>query len=98
MSKYEVNNMNSAIRDDLPPAYSAHHHACLALNRSDRIRLIRFPSAFIGIVRQAILQGWERGIQGENEYAGAYEFKLNGNPWIGHGVESVDSRLLMHVL
>lgn len=63
---------------------------------TDRLRLIRFPQAIIGVVRQALLSSWPRGLQNERYYAGAYEFKLRGNPWRGQWVEAVESRIMMY--
>ncbi len=97
MSKEELNNANMSIAAQFPPAYSHYQHACLTLNLSDRLRLIRFPSAIIDIVRQAILASWHRGLQNEKQYAGAHEFKMSGNPWSGQGVEAVESRTMMYV-
>jgi hypothetical protein len=90
MSKNGWNNP-----DEPPPAYSLHQHACLSLNSSDCFRLIRFPPTMIPIVRQAIIISWPRGIQREEDYSSAYEFKLHGNPWWGQGGEAVPSRILM---
>jgi hypothetical protein len=90
MSKTEWNHP-----DDPPPAYSLHQHACITLNSSDRFRLIRFPPAIIDVIRQAIITSWPRGLQREEDYAGAYEFKLSGNPWWGQGDEATSSRVLM---
>jgi len=98
MSKNELNYANTGIAAELPPSYSAHQHACLTLNWTDRLRLIRFPQAIINFVRQAILTSWHRGLQNEKVYAGAYEFKLSGNPWVGYAVEAVESRIMMYVL
>jgi hypothetical protein len=97
MSKSELNKPSTGIINGFPPAYSRDQHACLTLNRSDRLRLIRFPAAIIDAVRQAILATWRRGIQNEKHYGGAYEFKVGGNPWYGQGVEAVESRILMYV-
>ncbi|CAF1102797.1 unnamed protein product [Rotaria sordida] len=79
----------------LSSASSLHQHACLTLNQSDCLRLIRFPTTIISVVRQAILSSWHRGLQNEKEYGGAYEFKLNGNPWLGQGSVAVESRVMM---
>ncbi|CAF1074027.1 unnamed protein product [Rotaria sordida] len=95
MWKNELNKTSASISNELPPAYSLHQHACLTLNRTDRLRLIRFPTTIINVVRQAILSSWHRGLQNEKEYAGAYEFKLNGNPWHGQGSEAVESRVMI---
>lgn len=67
-------------------------------NRTDRIRLIRFPANVVWAVKAAIEGSWPRGIQNEREVSlGAYEFQLKGNPWTGQGDESVPARVLMCV-
>jgi len=98
MSKSELNYDNTSVAAQFPPSYSLHQHACLTLNWTDRLRLIRFPVAIIDVVRQAILTSWHRGLQNEKSYAGAYEFKFSGNPWFGQGVEAVESRIMMYVV
>ncbi|CAF0781579.1 unnamed protein product [Rotaria sp. Silwood1] len=95
MWKNEQNKTSATNSDDLPPAYSLHQHACLTLNWTDRLRLIRFPTNIISVIRQAIQTSWYPGLQKEKEYAGAYEFKLNGNPWHGQGSEAVEARAMM---
>jgi hypothetical protein len=97
MSKGEFNTASTGITSGFPPAYLRHQHACLTLNRTDRLRLIRFPASIIDIVRQTILSSWPRGLKNEKPYAGSYEFKLNGNPWWGHAIESVESCTMMYV-
>ncbi|CAF2447633.1 unnamed protein product [Rotaria sp. Silwood2] len=95
MSKHEFIENSTAISNDLPSTNSTRHHACLTLDQSDRLRLIRFPATTIHIVRKAILASWPRGLQNEKEYAGAYEFKFCGYPWLGQGIEAVQSRVMM---
>ncbi len=97
MSKNELNYANTGFTSQSPSSYSVHQHACITLNWTDRLRLIRFPLAIIDVVRQAILVSWRRGLQNEKLCAGAYEFKLSGNPWVGQGVEAVESRTMMYV-
>ncbi|CAF0959263.1 unnamed protein product [Adineta steineri] len=82
-----------------PPAYSLHQHACISLNSSDCLRFIRFPRSVIDVLRQAIIESWLRGIQREEDYEDAHEFKLHGSPWWGQGDDAVPSRILMiHIL
>ncbi|CAF4235452.1 unnamed protein product, partial [Adineta steineri] len=82
-----------------PPAYSLHQHACISLNSSDCLRFIRFPRSVIDVLRQTIIESWLRGIQREEDYEDAHEFKLYGNPWWGQGDDAVPSRILMiHIL
>ncbi len=81
--------------DAPPPAYTRYQHACVSLNTSDRLRLMRFPSTIIDLIRQAIVTHWPRGLHKEKHEGDVYEFKLNGTPWWGHGDEAVLSRILM---
>ncbi|KAF8941045.1 hypothetical protein EDD21DRAFT_330398 [Dissophora ornata] len=67
---------------------------CITLNETDRIRLIDTPPELTRIIREIISTSWG-GIQHEREYHGAYEFKINGNPWQGQGFEAVKSRRLI---
>jgi len=80
---------------EIPPAYTAYQHACLTLNLSDRLRLIRFPPSVIEIVRQAIVTSWPKGLHREKQEIDCYEFKLHGNPWWGQGEEAIASRVLV---
>jgi hypothetical protein len=80
---------------DDPPAYTCYQHACIALNMSDRLRLIRFPSETIDVIRQAIISSWPRGLNKEKQDGDCHEFKLHGNPWLGQGDEAVPCRVLM---
>ncbi len=80
---------------EAPPAYTSYQHACVTLNMSDRLRLIRFPSKIIDIVREAITTSWPRGLNKEKQEVDFYEFKLYGNPWWGQADEAVSSRILM---
>ncbi|CAF1260632.1 unnamed protein product [Rotaria sp. Silwood1] len=95
MSRNTLNKISTSLANNLPRDYSFHQHACITLNRSDRLRLIRFPAAIISVVRQAIQTSWPWGLQNEKEYASAYEFKLKGYPWHGQGSEAVEARAMM---
>ncbi|CAF0781516.1 unnamed protein product [Rotaria sp. Silwood1] len=95
MSKNELMKNSSAVANDFSSVDSVHQRACLTLDRSDCLRLIRFPVKIINIIRQAILDSWPRGLKNETEYAGSYEFKFRGNPWLGHGAAAVESRAMM---
>jgi hypothetical protein len=90
MSENEWNDVTEP-----PPAYSLHQHACITLNSSDRFRLIRFPPIITDVIRQTIITSWPDGLQREEDYPGAYEFKLSGNPWWSQGDEAISSRVLM---
>ncbi|KAI9098187.1 hypothetical protein DFS34DRAFT_102244 [Phlyctochytrium arcticum] len=78
------------------PASISTAFASISFNRSDRIRLIRFPppvqSALISGIRTA-----HPSIQSEKVISGtnAYEFKILGNPWYASGTECVESRILV---
>ena len=87
--------MSKTSNDTPPPAYTSYQHACVTLNMSDRLRLIRFPSKIVDIIRQAIIISWPKGINKEKYDSDFYEFKLYGNPWWGQAEESVLSRVLM---
>lgn len=56
---------------------------CVSLNESDRIRLIEHNNneALIDQARQAILQGWPKGIQKDSDYFNSWQFKLVGWPF-----------------
>ncbi|GAA5900456.1 hypothetical protein JCM8208_005367 [Rhodotorula glutinis] len=75
-------------------------YAALHLARSDRVRLIGFPSTVIQPVHDAIFRSWALGIQKESTFDPvSYEFKLGGNPWYGQGEQAVPSRrLVSHLL
>ncbi|KAG0094830.1 hypothetical protein BGZ93_006702 [Podila epicladia] len=80
---------------DLPPSYSILTRVCvIALNESDKTRLIATPPELVQAVRQAIHSGWGK-IQREQDYAGAHEFKVDGCPWHGDGKLSVMCRRLL---
>ncbi|KAL8283620.1 hypothetical protein RQP46_005415 [Phenoliferia psychrophenolica] len=68
--------------------------ACVTLNMSDRLRLIRFSDGEINALRTTIEGLWPR-IQSERVYHGAHEFKLKGYPWSGQGREAIPARRLM---
>lgn len=66
----------------------------MTLNSTDKLRLLRFSEPDLGAVRLAINQSWSQGIQHEESYYGAWEYKLKGNPWYGAGDEAIPSRIL----
>jgi len=79
----------------LPPASFENIQVCsISFNMNDRIRLIAVPGEMTHAIRDAISLSWGK-IQDEREYHGAHEFKLKGNPWLGHGDDSVYSRRLL---
>jgi hypothetical protein len=58
------------------------HTICMSLNSSDIIRVFA-PEEVIDLVRNTIIQTWSYGIQREKIISNGWEFKLNGNPWVG---------------
>jgi hypothetical protein len=72
----------------------------VSLNRSDRLRLIDAPEGVRDMVRSLIFARYPDGIRGEQEYAGAYEFTLNGLPWarMEQGKRAAAARWLMQGL
>ncbi|KAG8814055.1 hypothetical protein FRC17_001305 [Serendipita sp. 399] len=70
-------------------------HACISLNRTDRLRLIKFPQSAVEAIKAAISRSWPKGIQGEGEHAGSTEFQMRGNPWGGDGSEAVPAIYMM---
>ena len=56
-------------------------YACLALSRSDKIRLIGFPKPIFDIVTSVIEEYWEGGIMEQGAHMDdGYEWKLTGRP------------------
>ncbi|KAG0335722.1 hypothetical protein BG004_008351, partial [Podila humilis] len=66
----------------------------ISFNRSDRIRVIDAPHV-VPWVKQAIQTQWRQGIQKEQTYATAHEFKLSGNPFYSDGSSAVFARMLL---
>ncbi|KAF8974066.1 hypothetical protein BGZ46_009821 [Entomortierella lignicola] len=64
---------------------------CISINGMDKLRLIATPRELTLPVRQAIEGSWGP-VQRETVLNNAHEFKLLGNPWLGHGPASVKSR------
>ncbi|KAF9095380.1 hypothetical protein BGX23_000606 [Mortierella sp. AD031] len=67
---------------------------CITLNESDKIRLIAVPAPLVPHLRAAITRCWGK-ISREQDYNGAHEFKLSGNPWLGYGSDHVPARRLL---
>ncbi|KAF9332198.1 hypothetical protein BG006_004938 [Podila minutissima] len=63
-------------------------------NKSDRIRVLDAPSMML-LVKQAIPAQWKYGVQKEQDYCGAMEVKLQGNPFSTRGDEFVFSRMML---
>ncbi|KAG0046223.1 hypothetical protein BGZ90_008233 [Linnemannia elongata] len=86
-----------------PPSYSklpAPHYlqsprvCCITLNEGDKLRLIGVPNELVPHVRAGIIRSWGK-IQREQNYSGAHEFKMSGNPWWGYGDDHVPARRLI---
>ncbi|KAF9950103.1 hypothetical protein BGZ65_006859 [Modicella reniformis] len=84
------------MRDIELPTYSVETPTvcCITLNEWDKIRLIDAPVNLRVALRKAIVASWGP-IQREQDYNGAHEFKLKGNPWSGQGEEAVKARRLI---
>ncbi|KAF9187942.1 hypothetical protein BGZ51_001634 [Haplosporangium sp. Z 767] len=72
----------------------------VSFHKSDRIRIISQQSPQVAIrmmelVKQAVVSQWKYGIQEEQDYCGALEIKLQGNPWSSKGDESVYARVML---
>ncbi|RNA31790.1 hypothetical protein BpHYR1_049176 [Brachionus plicatilis] len=68
---------------------------CLSLNESDKIRLINGDFGLASDVKEAVLNGWHKGIQKESDYFGSYQIKLNGNPFSTFGSDKVYTCAMM---
>ena len=74
-------------------------YVALQMAQSDRVRFVEFSPIDAQRMRDAVAQGWPRGIQAEKVYAGQVELKLSGNPWWADGADAVHSReLVTHML
>ncbi|KAG4071485.1 hypothetical protein HA402_011639 [Bradysia odoriphaga] len=81
--------------EKLQPAFNEGIQVCcISLNRNDRIRLIGLPVDVINAIRTAITSSWGP-LQNEEDYHGAYEFKLKGYPWCGQSDDAVYCRRLL---
>ena len=61
---------------------------CVSLNSSNKIRLINFPEYLLDPFLAEVDKKWQFNVRRLEEYYGAPEIKLHGNPWrcdlIGH--------------
>ncbi|KAG9233261.1 hypothetical protein BJ875DRAFT_52611 [Amylocarpus encephaloides] len=92
------------VSDKLPtsqeavPAYAAAVQtifASLSLHQGDRIRMLHFPDSDVAAMKTVIKGSWQKGLQGERNYGGSYEYKMYGYPWRGQGSDAITSRILM---
>ncbi|KAF9548337.1 hypothetical protein EC957_006833 [Mortierella hygrophila] len=78
-----------------PPQYlQSPRVCCITLNEGDKLRLVGVPNELVPHVRAGIMRGWGK-IQREQNYSGAHEFKMVGNPWYGYGDDHVPARRLI---
>ena len=68
---------------------------CISLNESDKIRVIDGNQNHVNAVAHAIANAWPEGIQDQNLYAGAYQFKLKGNPFGGSSSNPIYASAVM---
>ncbi|KAG0276180.1 hypothetical protein BGZ97_010146, partial [Linnemannia gamsii] len=73
-----------------PPSYSklpapqymqSPRVCCITLNEGDKLRLIGVPNELVPHLRAGIIRTWGK-IKREQNYSGAHEFKMSGNPCI----------------
>lgn len=68
----------------------------ISFNKADRLRLIGADDVLTASVREVLKS--MRLLQQEmwkDRSLGAYEFKINGYPWIASGMETMSTRLLL---
>ena len=64
-----------------PATISGPQYACVHLARTDRIRLLGFPSNVREPVGEAVARVWQTGVQKQFVTgSGGYEWKLSGRP------------------
>lgn len=63
----------------------------LSLNRLNKLRVIDNFSGFNDVLRDAVKQGWPKGISSEKLYYEAQQFKLHGKPFTKSGADSDDA-------
>ena len=61
-----------------PPRISPSRVLSVTFNESDKMRIIDDLNGFSNIVRDALKQGWSKGVKSESNFCGSLEFKLNG--------------------
>ncbi|EEB07062.2 hypothetical protein SJAG_02143 [Schizosaccharomyces japonicus yFS275] len=65
-------------------------------NRQDRIRIIDGPMDLVTAVESAISLHWRLGLKKMRTSNGLYpEFKLRGNPWFPHSLETMEVRYFL---
>ncbi|KAF2878519.1 hypothetical protein BDV95DRAFT_624938 [Massariosphaeria phaeospora] len=81
-----------------PPTRFQTRFASLSLHQENRVRFLHFPQQVINLCRDAIRATWPKGIDSEQDYAGAWEIKTNGHPWGGFRDQSESSRVVCAML
>ncbi|CAF0775027.1 unnamed protein product [Brachionus calyciflorus] len=71
---------------------------CVSLNETDKIRLIGGNPSLTQEVKEAILQGWQKGIQEESNYYGSDQIKLRGYPFSTTGADKVYTCVMMTLI
>jgi len=67
----------------------------VSFNENDKLRLIGAPAEVLPAVRQML----GRAVQSETPKDGSMQFKLQGDPWISEGSETITTRaLVMNIL
>lgn len=93
---------NTAPSDAEPgvPAYAPFQSTftSVSMHKSDRIRLLNFPTDITDTIRQAIVTSWPRGVQSERPYGGSHEFHLRGYPWASSGNDAIHARRLVRTI
>ena len=56
-------------------------HICISFNETDKVRILN-STEMVRPLRDTLSRGYA-GIQREQNYGGAHEFKMNGRPWSG---------------
>ncbi|KAG0244147.1 hypothetical protein BGX31_009698 [Mortierella sp. GBA43] len=72
----------------------------VSFSHSDKIRIVSQQSPevvlrMMGLIKQAVASQWKYGIQAEQDYCGAAEIKLQGNPFKARRSQSVHARMML---
>ena len=57
--------------------------------------MIDCDSSLVEQVRMAICEGWNRGIQNENDYYSSHQFKIRGFPFASYGSDHIYACVMM---
>ncbi|KAK2741227.1 hypothetical protein FQN57_005689 [Myotisia sp. PD_48] len=64
-----------------PTSHFRTNFACISMNMTDRLRLIRFPAKVATEIVELVRSSWPKGIDDTRRYGESTEIKLKGNPW-----------------